>query len=167
MFEITTFIIVFIYLLFKKKNIVWYNSVFSFVTYLKKSKIINNRSLLAPKQTNIYFFKKKKKKEKSKKKKWRTSCVWCGYHQRSIASQPLTEPNSIQDDDMCVKIILKWHVVKESLAFFALFIYCLLPQKKMINKMASLRRALVTVHRILNSTTTTNHISVTSPLRYL
>ncbi|KAG6747293.1 hypothetical protein POTOM_049689 [Populus tomentosa] len=54
---------------------------------------------------------------------------------------------------------------QQSLAFFALFIYCLLPRKKMINKMASLRRALVSVHRILNSTTTTNHISVTSPLR--
>lgn len=162
MFEFTTFIIVFIYLLFKKK-IVWYNSVFSFVTYLKKSSKINNRSLLAPKPTNIFKKKKQKKNEKSKKKKWRT--MWCAYHQRSIASQPLTEP--IQDDDMCFKNILKWHVVKESLAFFALFMYCLLPQKKMINKMASLRRALVTVHRILNSTTTTNHISVTSPLRYL
>ncbi|KAJ6417991.1 FLAVINATOR OF SUCCINATE DEHYDROGENASE [Salix viminalis] len=31
--------------------------------------------------------------------------------------------------------------------------------------MASLRRALVNVHRILCSTTTPNHISVTSPLR--
>uniref|UniRef100_A0A6N2KVX4 Uncharacterized protein n=1 Tax=Salix viminalis TaxID=40686 RepID=A0A6N2KVX4_SALVM len=37
--------------------------------------------------------------------------------------------------------------------------------KKNINKMASLRRALVNVHRILCSTTTPNHISVTSPLR--
>ncbi|KAG5230422.1 succinate dehydrogenase assembly factor [Salix suchowensis] len=35
----------------------------------------------------------------------------------------------------------------------------------MINKMASLRRALVNVHRILNSTTTPKHISATSPLR--
>ncbi|KAJ6358594.1 hypothetical protein OIU76_000331, partial [Salix suchowensis] len=47
-------------------------------------------------------------------------------------------------------------------------IFCFLPcllQKKNINKMASLRRALVNVHRIFCSTTTPNHIPVTSPLR--
>ncbi|KAB5525237.1 hypothetical protein DKX38_022986 [Salix brachista] len=47
----------------------------------------------------------------------------------------------------------------------ALFIFCLFPQKRVINKMASLRRALVNVNRILNSTTTPKHISATSPLR--